>query len=176
MQIVVVTGSPHRSGTTSILAEEFIKGAQAKGHTVYRFDAAFKNIHPCLGCDQCGMSGPCVHKDDIENDLIMKLVDADVIALVTPVHYFHVSSSLKTIIDRFYSRTGSISGKRSVMLAAAGSNQDSTFRSLRKYYATLSNYMRWRSLGTIFAPGCATKEQILKTNYPRAAYDLGYGL
>ncbi len=80
MQIVVLTGSPHANGTTSVLAEQFIKGAQAKGHEVYRFDAAFKNIHPCLGCDSCGMSGPCVHKDDIENELIMKLVDADLIA------------------------------------------------------------------------------------------------
>ncbi len=176
MQIVVLTGSPHANGTTSVLAEQFIKGAQAKGHEVYRFDAAFKNIHPCLGCDSCGMSGPCVHKDDIENELIMKLVDADLIALVTPVYYFHVSAQLKTIIDRFYARTGSISGKRSVLLAAAGSDTELTLKSLRKYYTTLSDYMRWRSLGTVLATGCATKEQLLRTAFPQAAYDLGYSL
>lgn len=176
MQIVVLTGSPHANGTTSVLAEQFIKGAQAKGHEVYRFDAAFKNIHPCLGCDSCGMSGPCVHKDDIENELIMKLVDADLIALVTPVYYFHVSAQLKTVIDRFYARTGSISGKRSVLLAAPGSDTELTLKSLRKYYTTLSGYMRWRSLGTVLATGCATKEQLLRTAFPQAAYDLGYSL
>ena len=28
MNIVVLTGSPHRNGTTSVLTEEFIKGAE----------------------------------------------------------------------------------------------------------------------------------------------------
>lgn len=52
MNIVVLTGSPHRNGTTSVLAEQFIKGAEAKGHSVFRFDAAFHNIHGCLGCER----------------------------------------------------------------------------------------------------------------------------
>lgn len=121
-RIVVITSSPHRNGTTSVLAEQFIKGTEAKGHSVFRFDAAFHNIHGCLGCYACGMNGLCVQKDDIENDLIMRLVDADLIALITPVYYWHVSAQLKTCIDRFYARTGRISGKQSVMLAAAGSD------------------------------------------------------
>lgn len=149
MNIVVLTGSPHRNGTTSVLTEEFIKGAESKGHNVFRFDAAFHDIHPCQGCDACGMNGPCVQKDDIENDLIMRLVNADLIALITPVYYWHVSAQLKTCIDRFYARTGRISGKQSVLLAAAGSNLDWTMECLNKYYATLSSYMRWQNRGTV---------------------------
>lgn len=30
--------------------------------------------------------------------------------------------------------------------------------------------------GTVLAPNCKTREEILKTNYPQAAYDLGYKL
>ena len=118
-RIVVITSSPHRNGMTSVLAEQFIKGTEAKGHSVFRFDAAFHNIHVC---DACGMNGLCVQKEDIENDLIMRLVNADLIALITPVYYWHVSAQLKTCIDRFYARTGRISGKQSVLLAAAGSD------------------------------------------------------
>lgn len=59
---------------------------------------------------------------------------------------------------------------------AAGSDTELTLRSLRKYYATLSGYMRWRGLGNVLATGCATKEQLLRTNFPKAAYDLGYSL
>ncbi len=173
MKIVVLFGSPHKNGTTSVLAEQFIKGAQEAGHEVYRFDCAFKNTHPCLGCDACGMSGPCVQKDDIENELIHKEVDADLIALITPVYYFHVTAQIKTCIDRFYARTGSISGKKSVLLAAASSNNDLTFRSLNAYYAKLTSYMRWMSMGTVLAPGCANKADIEKTNFPQAAYELG---
>ncbi len=176
MKIVVLTGSPHRNGTTSVLAERFIAGAQEAGHEIFRFDAAFKNIHPCQGCDACGMNGPCVQKDDIENELIMRLVDADLIALITPVYYFHVSAQLKTLIDRFYARTGRISGKRSVLLAAAGSNTELTMQSLRKYYATLSGYMRWQNAGMVLAPNCKTRADILQTQYPDAAYNLGKNL
>lgn len=176
MKIVVLTGSPHKNGTTSVLAEQFIKGAEAKGHSIFRFDAAFHNIHCCLGCDACGMNGPCVQKDDIENDLIMRLVDADLIALITPVYYWHVSAQLKTCIDRFYARTGRISGKQSVLLAAAGSNEPWTMDCLNKYYATLSSYMRWQNRGSVLAPNCKTCDEILQTIYPQSAYDLGYKL
>ena len=51
MKIVVVTGSPHKQGTSALLADKFIEGAQAAGHEVFRFNAAFEDIHPCQGCD-----------------------------------------------------------------------------------------------------------------------------
>lgn len=176
MKIVVLTGSPHRNGTTALLAERFITGARDAGHSIFRFDAAFRETHPCSGCDACGMNGPCIYKDDIETNLITHLTDADLIALVSPVYYFHISAQLKTVIDRFYSRTGRISGKQSVLLAAAGSNTELTMRSLQKFYSTLSNYMRWHSRGTVLAPGCPTRDALIKTAYPEAAYQLGKSL
>lgn len=60
MKIVVLTGSPRRNGNSAYLAEQFIKGAQEKGHEIYRFDCAFKQVGPCRACNHCGMDGPCV--------------------------------------------------------------------------------------------------------------------
>ena len=40
MKIVVLTGSPHENGTSFVLADSFIKGAEEAGHSIYRFDAA----------------------------------------------------------------------------------------------------------------------------------------
>jgi len=51
MNILVIIGSAHKKGTSSYLADVFIKGAEEAGHTVYRFGASFKNIHPCIGCN-----------------------------------------------------------------------------------------------------------------------------
>ena len=65
MRIVVIEGSPHRDGSSNMLAREFIRGAEGAGHTVRVFDAAHSKIGPCRGCDVCGMSGPCVQKDDM---------------------------------------------------------------------------------------------------------------
>ena len=57
MKITVITGSPHKAGTSALLADKFIVGAEKNGHKVFRFNAAFKNIHACTGCNACGMNG-----------------------------------------------------------------------------------------------------------------------
>lgn len=40
MNIVVLQGSPNKRGSTNILVEEFMKGAENSGHCVKRFDVA----------------------------------------------------------------------------------------------------------------------------------------
>ena len=151
MKIVVVTGSPHKAGTSALLADKFIEGAQSKGHDVFRFNAAFEDIHPCRGCDACGMNGPCVQKDAIEEKLIHKLVECDMIVLVTPLYYFGFSAQLKTVIDRFYSRTGSIHKKKSALLATAWNNDSWTMTALKAHYTRLCQYMEWQDQGQIYA-------------------------
>ena len=66
MKILVLTGSPRKNGNSATLADNFIKGAEEAGHTVVRFDAAFKKVHPCIACNKCGMDGPCIFKDDFD--------------------------------------------------------------------------------------------------------------
>lgn len=39
-KIVVITGSPRKKGNSFAMTEAFIQAAEAKGHTVTRFDAA----------------------------------------------------------------------------------------------------------------------------------------
>ena len=65
MRILVIESSPHKNGSSSLLADNFIRGARENGHTVSAFDAARADLHPCLGCEVCGMSGPCCQKDDM---------------------------------------------------------------------------------------------------------------
>src|SRR5574344_736939 len=176
MKIVVVTGSPHKAGTSALLADKFIEGAQAAGHEVFRFNAAFEDIHPCLGCDACGMNGPCVQKDAIENKLIQKLVDCDMIAVVTPLYYYGMSAQLKTIVDRFYSRTGRISGKKSLLMATAYNSADWTMSALVDHYNTLVRYMGWKDQGMVLATGCGSRSLIESSKFPDQAYQLGKNL
>lgn len=98
MKIVVITSSPHpHDESTSIyLADRFTKGATQAGHEVFTFDAANSETHPCRGCDQCHMDGPCIWKDDIENALMPKMLEADLLVLTTPLYYFGMSAQLKT--------------------------------------------------------------------------------
>ena len=56
MKILIITGSPRKGGNSSTLADSFTKGAGEAGHEVVRFNAAFKDVHPCTGCNSCGFS------------------------------------------------------------------------------------------------------------------------
>ena len=66
MKIIVLEGSPNQHGSSNMLADNFIRGAEEAGHTVKVIDAAHADIHPCIGCIHCGYEGPCVQKDDVE--------------------------------------------------------------------------------------------------------------
>ena len=48
MKILVITGSPHKKGTSALLADNFIAGALEAGHEVFRFDTIFQVTQPCL--------------------------------------------------------------------------------------------------------------------------------
>lgn len=176
MRIVVLTGSPHKAGTSALLADKFIEGAQAAGHQVYRFNSAFEDTHPCLGCDFCGMNGPCVHKDAIEQNLMAQLVEADLIVLITPLYYYGMSAQIKTVIDRFYARTGRLHRKKSIIMATAYNSSDWTMDSLLAHYEALVRYMEWEDVGRVMAIGCGSRPVIERTNFPDQAYQLGLNL
>ncbi len=110
MKILVLEGSPHKKGSSNTLAEQFIKGAEEVGHNVKVLDVAHMNIHPCQGCDACGIRGSCVQNDDMQI-VEQKMRSADMVAFVSPIYYFGMSAQLKLVIDRFYSFNSSISGK-----------------------------------------------------------------
>ena len=62
MKITVLMGSPNRKGSTSILVENFTKGAEEAGHSVEIIDVCHADIHPCIGCVKCGYEGPVVDR------------------------------------------------------------------------------------------------------------------
>lgn len=155
MKATIITGSPHKKGTSALLADEFIRGAREAGWETFRFDAAFEEFGPCLGCDRCGMgSAPCVQKDAM-GKLLPELLESQTVALVTPLYYFGFSAQIKKVIDRFYSRTYELTGgKKVVLLATAYDQNEWTMSALTAHYETLAKYMRWEDAGRVLAVGC----------------------
>ena len=173
-----MTSSPHpKNESTSIyLADRFTEGAKSAGHEVFTFDAAHEETHPCQGCDKCGMDGPCVFKDAIENTLMPKMLEADLIVLTTPLYYFGMSAQLKTIVDRFYSRTGRLHGKKSIMMATAYNSADWTMEALVNHYNMLVRYMEWQDVGQVMATGCGARSLVEKSEFADFAYKIGANL
>ena len=174
MKIIILQGSPNKNGSTSILVEEFTRGAKSAGHSVQRFDIAEMNINPCLGCVACGYEGPCVQKDD--NDKIRKsILNADMIVFATPLYYYGVSAQLKTVIDRFCAYNSSITRKhmKSALLAVAWNSNNWTFEALVDHYETLVRYLDFEDCGVVLGSGCGNNLTTINTNYPDMAYELG---
>ena len=176
MKITVITGSPYKAGTSALLADKFIAGAEKNGHKVFRFNAAFKNIHACTGCNACGMNGPCVFKDDIERELMPELLDSDMIVLVTPLYYYDMSAQLKTVIDRMHSRLRSFDGKKSILMATAWNSVGWTFDALVDHYDSLVEFMHWQDMGKVLALGSGTRRMIEGTEFPEQAERLGMSI
>ncbi len=171
--ITVITGSPHRNGTSALLADKFIEGAQSKGHHVFRFNAAFEDIHPCIACGACRNNGPCIQGDAIEKVLMPQLLKADIIVLITPLYYYGMSTQLKTVVDRFYSRHRSFDNKKSLLMATAYNSANWTFEALVEHYESLKNYMHWQDMGMVLGYGCGYRSAIEHSDFPQQAFKLG---
>ena len=173
MKILVLTGSPRKGGNSSTLADNFIKGAKEAGHHVERFDAAFKNVHPCIGCNKCGMNGDCIFKDDFEF-VRRHITDSDVVVFATPMYYFGISAQLKAVIDRFYAVNGKIHRpKKAVLLMTYANTSPTEAEPIKKHSEVLLNYLGWQDAGQIIASGVWPAGAVNDTLYPEQAYELG---
>lgn len=174
MKIVVLLGSPNRSGSSNLLAESFCRGAEEGGHTVELIDVAHSSINPCIGCIHCGYEGPCVQKDDVET-IRGKILGADMMVFVTPLYYYGMSAQLKALVDRFCAFNSSIHRKhmKSALLTAAWNSDDWTFDALEAHYKTLVRYLNLEDIGMVLGYGCGTPSMTKHSSYPQKAYVLG---
>lgn len=174
MKIVVLTGSPRRNGNTNYMADRFIAGAQESGHEVFRFDCAAHKVAGCIACNRCGMNGDCVQKDDFR---IVRphLEEADMVVFVSPMYYFGFSAQMKSVIDRFYALNGTLQAhrKKTAFLMAYADTAESEAQAMLLHYRTLADYLGWKDVGTVVAPGVWTAGSIRRTRYGEDAYQLG---
>ena len=102
-KILILNGSPRKTGNTVALTAEFKKGAEEAGNVVTEFFLAGMNINGCKGCFCGGKNpdSPCVQKDDMDK-IYPVYREADVIVLATPLYYWTISGQLKTAFDRLF--------------------------------------------------------------------------
>ncbi len=174
MRITVITGSAHKHGTSALLADKFIEGAREAGHDVFRFDAAFKQVHPCIGCDTCNTKkNGCVYKDDMQ-EVNPHLLEADVLLFVSPVYYYNINAQLKAVIDRFYANNAALQkNKKALLMLTMADDTTESADAPTVFFDRFCNYMEWENLGVLSAIACWTREDIEKTDYPQQAYEWG---
>lgn len=171
MNIVILTGSHRPRSNSSILAEHFQRGAEEAGHTIFRFDAGHRKVHGCIGCDQCGMNGPCIFDDDF-TPLREPLIDANMVLFSTPMYYFGMSSQLRAVIDRFYAIDQRImGGKQASLIATFWTTDLGKASGIVERYRNMLAYLRWADRGILLAGGVNAEGEVLGTDYPRQIYE-----
>jgi len=175
MKILVLESSGNRSGSSNMLAGEFIRGARENGHEITEYDVCRADIRPCLGCGSCGTDGPCVHKDDYEKELKAMIKAADMLVFVMPVYYANLPAQLKMVVDRFYSFNGELTRmhKKSALIGAAFNGNEDIYVAVKGFYGWMCSYLEFEDQGTVLGCGCGTPEMTGKSRYMKEAFDLG---
>lgn len=177
MKIVILMGSPNKRGSTSLLVEQFVRGAREAGHDCEVIDVCRADVHPCAGCVRCGYEGPCVQKDGVEA-IRASLLRSDMVVLATPLYYYGMTAQLKAVVDRFCAYNSSLNSRRlkSALLTVAWNADDWTFDALVAHYKTLVRYIHFRDMGIVLGYGCGTPSMTRQSRYPEEAYQLGRSL
>lgn len=102
MKVLAINGSARKDGNTAILINTVFGELENEGIETEMVQLAGHKIRGCRACGGCykKQDKRCVIKDDIVNDCIEKMVDADGIILGSPTYFANVTSELKAVIDR----------------------------------------------------------------------------
>ena len=103
MKVLLVNGSPHRTGCTYTALHEVEVALAAEGIETEIFWVGTSPVSGCLACGYCKEHGKCAI-DDVVNVFAEKAKDADGFIFGSPVHYAAASGSMTSFMDRlFYS-------------------------------------------------------------------------
>lgn len=155
-RVVVLTGSPRQNGNSFAMTDAFVKAAEAKGHKVVRFDAAFMNVGGCHDCETCYSKGvPCSYEDDF-NLIAPEIEKADVVVFTMPVYWYTMPAQIKAVIDKLYSFViGGIdtAGKRCGLITCCEELDSGVMDGVRMPYLRSAELLGWKSIGEVCVPG-----------------------
>lgn len=140
MKVLLVNGSPHKSGCTNRALEEVAATLQKEGIETEMFWIGNKPIGGCIACKRCVQTGKCVF-DDVVNTCREKAYEADGFVFGTPVHYGASSGNMTAFMDRlFYSELGGNQNKAfylkpaAAVISARRAGTTATFDQMNKYF------------------------------------------
>lgn len=175
MKKVIIISTSLRTGSNSdMFANQFIEGAKAAGHEVEKISLAEKDIKFCKGCLACQKLGKCVIKDDV-NDIMQKVLNADVVCWATPIYYYEMSGQMKTLIDRMNAMYPLDYKFRDVYLltTAAEDEEETPRRAEAGLTGWIDCYPKSQLAGTLFCGGVNEAREIEGNSKLRDAYEMG---
>ena len=166
-RILIITGSPRKTGNTFTLTEEFIKTVTNNGHDVVRFDASFMNVGICHACETCFSTGKACSFDDDFNLLAPEVEKADAVVFITPLYWFSMPSALKAVIDKFFSfyvTQKDLSNKECALISCCEEHDASIYAGLLTSFKLMFEILNWQYKGSVLVTGVYPAGEIQNTD------------
>ena len=102
MKVVAFNGSARKEGNTTMLLNAVLDEIRARGGKTELIELAGGNLSGCRACYKCfdKRNATCAFDDDIVNEAIRKMMDADAIILGSPTYFADLSANMKALIER----------------------------------------------------------------------------
>jgi multimeric flavodoxin WrbA len=106
MKVVAFNGSPRKNGNTSIAINIVFEQLKSEGIDTEMVQVGGMDIKGCRACNKCRQKkdGLCYgyesNKDDILNDCVKKIYEAEGLIIASPVYFGSVTPEAKALIDR----------------------------------------------------------------------------
>jgi multimeric flavodoxin WrbA len=172
--ILILTASPIKDGSTDILLWETAKGiiqAAAQAEPMTEELIRLNDYHglPCQACGQSPEPEYCIYHDDIYT-LYKRLINCDIVLFGSPVYFDTVSAQAKIFIDRcnclrplnFDHKGGDlfrkiITKKRLGAIILVGGEREN-FECARKVIAGFYKWVEIENIGTLVYGGTRYRE------------------
>ncbi len=104
MKTILLNGSPKSNGNTFATLKIMEKILNEKGIETEIITIGNKNISGCRACNMCAKNQDkkCIISNDIVNEVIEKIDNADGLILSSPVYFAGVNGTMKSLLDRVF--------------------------------------------------------------------------
>lgn len=102
MKVIAINGSARKDGNTAILVRHAFSVLEEEGIETELVQLAGKPVHGCTACGGCMKehNRRCAVDDDIVNECIGMMDDAEGMILASPTYFADVSPGMKALMDR----------------------------------------------------------------------------
>ncbi|MDR0412433.1 MAG: flavodoxin family protein [Dysgonamonadaceae bacterium] len=140
MNVLLINGSPHKSGCTFTALSEIAEVLEQQGIETRIFHIGTKAIRGCIACGKCREAGYCSGSDDPVNECIDLIKKADGIVVGSPVYYASPNGALLALLDRvFFAGSGAFAYKpAAAIVSCRRGGAASAFDALNKYFTISS--------------------------------------
>lgn len=182
MKILVLNGSPRKSGTVASLLEAVTENLSGD-HEIEWIDVCELKMKYCTSCMVCREKEVCILPEDDAHIVGKKIQEADALVIGTPTHWGNMCAPLKILFDRnvpiFMGESPRgipvprQKGKRAVIVTACTTPWPFNFilpesRGAVRAVKEVLHYGGYKTVGTITKPGTKKSTEISSSLKARA--------